>query len=91
MNTDTMTREMLRTLPDLSKKRTRDTLYIFTGYKEKDGANIMADRSCSCGGRGFTGYDPKRKLYVRCSCVVIVNLPIEFVVLEKKKFRQKTV
>lgn len=93
MDINTMTKAMLNTLPDLFKKRTQDRLYVKMGnFTEKNsGFHLMANRGCTCGGRGYTSYDSKKRMYIRCKCVISTELPLEFIVLPKKRFVQGTV
>lgn len=92
MNIETMSRRMLITLPDIVRPRTKDRMYVWTGFVERDKEGIMqrilADKDCTCGGRGYIGRDRERKKMVPCRCICWTSVPIEFIILPKGRIKK---
>ena len=87
MDLNRMTRAMLRTMPDPTKKYTRETFYVDTGFREKEtGRKYLADKDCSCGGRGYPYVAVpvgQRRTFILCKCVVVYPLEGEFYIRPK--------
>lgn len=71
----------------IRKPAFREKFFVFTGFTEDKGKTyLMADKKCSCGGRGYNSVlkpNGQKPIFNRCKCVRTTSLSIGFIILDK--------